>query len=107
VILVARQYDGWSDFPTNTASPNYGLAMQNARAGAAAIHDYVDARLDDPANVKTSRGNITSILIPTQLLPLNKGLDAEQRPLIDSAYDRPGPTPEQLAASTGQQVGVN
>jgi hypothetical protein len=105
VLLVARQYDGWSDSPTNTASPNYELAMQNARAGAASIHDYVDARLDDPANVKTTRGNITSILIPTQHLPLNDGLDAEQRPLIDSAYDRPGPTPEQLAASTGQQVG--
>ena len=104
VILVARQYDGWSDYPTNTASPNYELAMQNARAGAATIHDYVDARLDDPANVVTTRGNITSVLIPTQHLPLNNGVDAEQRPLIDSAYDRPGPTPEQLAASTGQQV---
>ncbi len=102
---MARQYDGWSDFPTNTASPNYDLAMQNARAGATSIHDYVDARLDDPANVKTTRGNITSILIPTQHLPLKDGLDAEQRPLIDSAYDRAGPTPEQLAASTGQQVG--
>jgi hypothetical protein len=33
--MVARQYDGWSDFPTKTGSPNYGLAMQNARAGAA------------------------------------------------------------------------
>jgi pimeloyl-ACP methyl ester carboxylesterase len=117
VMLVARQYDGWSDSPTNTGSPNYGLAMQNAQAGAATIHDYVNARLDDPANVVTTRGNITSVLIPTQHLPLNNrrrnlpsaeaddGLDAEQRPLIDSAYDRPGPTPDQLAASTGQQVG--
>jgi hypothetical protein len=87
VILVARQYDGWSDSPT-TASP-----------------DYVNARLDDPANVVTTRGNITSVLIPTQHLPLNNGLDAQQRPLIDSAYDRPGPTPDQLAASTGEQVG--
>jgi pimeloyl-ACP methyl ester carboxylesterase len=104
VILVARQYDGWSDSPT-TASPNYGLAMQNAQAGAATIHDYVNARLDDPANVVTTRGNITSVLIPTQHLPLNNGLDAQQRPLIDSAYDRPGPTPDQLAASTGEQVG--
>ena len=117
VLLVARQYDGWSDFPTNKASPNYGLALQNAQAGAVTIHDYVNVRLDDPANVVTTRGNITSILIPTQHLPLNNRrknmpiaeaddrLDAEQRPLIDSAYDRPGPTPDQLAASTGQQVG--
>jgi pimeloyl-ACP methyl ester carboxylesterase len=117
VILVARQYDGWSDSPTNTASPNYRLAMQNAEAGAATIHDYVSARLDDPANVVTTRGNITSVLIPTQRLPLNNWrrlfgssaeadrLDGEQRPLIDSAYNRPGPTPDQLAASTDEQVG--
>jgi diacyltrehalose acyltransferase len=90
--------------------------MQNAEAGAATIHDYVNAHLDDPANVVTNRGNITSILIPTQHLPLNNWrrlsgpsaeadqLDAQQRPLIDSAYDRPGPTPAQLAASTGEQV---
>ena len=116
VTLVVRQYDGWSDSPTNTASPNYQLAMQNAQAGAATIHDYVNARLDDPANVVTNRGNITSVLIPTQHLPLNQPrrlsgpsaeadqLDAQQRPLIDSAYDRPGPTPDQLAASTGEQV---
>jgi PE-PPE domain len=116
VTLVVREYDGWSDSPTNKASPNYGLAMQNAQMGAATIHDYVDARIDDPANVVTTRGNITSVLIPTQHLPLNNSrrssgasaaadqLDAQQRPLIDSAYDRPGPTPEQLAASTGEQV---
>jgi hypothetical protein len=116
VILVAREYDGWSDSPTNTGSPNYQLAMQNAEQGAATIHNYVDAQLDNPANVVTTRGNITSILIPTQHLPLNNsrrstgssteadGLDAQQRPLIDSAYNRPAPTPDQLAASTGEQV---
>jgi diacyltrehalose acyltransferase len=116
VILVVRQYDGWSDAPTNAASPNYQLAMQNAQAGAATIHDYVKARLDDPANVVTNRGNITAVLIPTQHLPLNNWrrlsgssaeadqLDAQQRPIIDSAYERPGPTPDQLAASTGEQA---
>jgi hypothetical protein len=116
VILVARQYDGWSDSPTNTSSPNYQLATQNAQAGAAYIHNYVNAHLDDPANVVTTRGNITAILIPTQHLPLNDPkrwsgqtaqadeLDAQQRPLVDSAYDRPSPTPAQLAASTAQQA---
>jgi hypothetical protein len=116
VTLVVREYDGWSDSPTNNASPNFGLAMQNAEMGAATIHDYVDARIDDPANVVNTRGNITSVLVPTQHLPLNNSRrssgagaeadqrDAQQRPLIDSAYDRPGPTPEQLAASTGEQV---
>jgi hypothetical protein len=116
VILVARQYDGWSDSPTNTSSPNYQLALQNSQLGAAYIHNYVNARLDDPSNVRTTRGNITAILIPTQHLPLNDQkrrqgqtaqadeLDAQQRPLVDSAYDRPSPTPAQLAASTGQQA---
>ena len=83
MILVARQYDGWSDSPTNTASLDYGLALQNAQAGAVIIHDYVNARLNDPANVVTTRGNITSVLIPTQRLPLNdrgrsSELDAQQ-----------------------------
>jgi PE-PPE domain len=115
VTLVVRQYDGWTDGPTIESSPNYKLATQNAQMGAATIHDYVKAHLDDPANVVTTRGNITAILIPTQHLPLNRmkrtfgsdseadELDAKQRPLIDSAYDRPSPTPEQLAASTGEQ----
>lgn len=46
VTLVVREYDGWSDSPTNKASPNYGLALQNAEMGAATIHDYVDARIE-------------------------------------------------------------
>jgi PE-PPE domain-containing protein len=116
VILVARQYDGWSDYPTIKNSPNYQLANQNAQAGAAYIHNYVNAQLDNPANVVTTRGNITAILIPTQHLPVNvpkrwqlqgaqaDQLDTQQRPLIDSTYDRPSPTPEQLAASTAEQV---
>lgn len=111
VILVARQYDGWSDSPTNMFSPNYQLAMQNAESGAATIHNYVTAQLNNPANVVTTGGNITAVLIPTQHLPLDEWrrlwgqtaqadqLDAQQRPLIDNAYSRPGPTPAQGAAS--------
>jgi hypothetical protein len=116
VTLVVREYDGWSDSPTNKASPHYGLAMHNAEMGAATIHDYVDARVNDPANVVTARGNIRTVLVPTQHLPINSPqrlfganaradqLDAQQRPLIDSAYDRSVPTTEQLAASTAEQV---
>lgn len=117
VTLVVREYDGWSDSPTKKDSPHYALAKRNAEMGAATIHDYVNARIEDPANVVTTRGNITAVLIPTQRLPLNAArrllggnakadqLDAEQRPLIDSAYDRPAPTPEQLAAATHEQAG--
>jgi hypothetical protein len=116
VTLVVRQYDGWTDSPTVEDSPNYKLAMQNAQMGAATIHDYVKAHLDDRANVVTTRGNITAILIPTQHLPLNRmkrmfgsgsaadELDAQQRPLIDSAYDRPSPTADQIATSTDEQA---
>jgi hypothetical protein len=61
-------------------------------------------------------GGMSKSVTQKQLGPLNNSrrssgasaeadqLDAQQRPLIDSAYDRPGPTPEQLAASTGEQV---
>ena len=116
VILVARQYDGWTDYPTNRTSPNYQPGPAELPTGASYIHDYVNARLDNPSNVVTTRGNITAHLIPTQHLPLNDRrrwsgqtaqadqLDAQQRPLIDSAYNRPRPTPAQLAASTGEQA---
>ena len=116
VILVARQYDGWSDYPMVTTTPNFTLSWRNAQMGGALIHDYVNARLDNPANVVTTQGNITGILIPTQHLPLNDlqrlfgpspsadALDAKQRPLVDSAYGRPGPTAAQVAASTSEQA---
>lgn len=116
VTFVVREYDGWSDRPTNKASRHFELAMRNAELGAATLHDYVDARINDAANVTTTRGNITAILIPTQHLPINRALrmlgnntkadelDARQRQLIDSAYDRAIPTPQQLAESTSQQV---
>jgi hypothetical protein len=104
VTMVANEYDGWSDQPDITSSPGYGLAQQNANAGKFRVHDYVKARLNDPANVVTTRGNITAILIPTQKLPLNGSLDADPRALIDSAYSRPAPSPAQLAAATPQQV---
>lgn len=116
VTLVVREYDGWSDKPTKKPSPYFELAMHNAELGAATLHDYVDARIDDAANVTTTRGSITAVLIPTQHLPVNRplrmlgnnkkadDLDAQQRPLIDSAYDRAVPTPQQVAESTDQQV---
>lgn len=115
VTMVANEYDGWSDGPDLTASPNYTLADQNAIAGTQRLHYYANADPEDPANVVTTRGNITAVLIPTQTLPQNDwlrgwadaqadALDAQQRPLIDSAYDRPGSSPPQRAAAAAQQV---
>ena len=116
VILVARQYDGWSDYPMVTSSPSFSMSWRNSEMGAAMIHDYVNARLGNSANVMTQQGNITAYLIPTQHLPLNDlqrlfgpsptadALDTQERPLVDSAYSRPGPTAAQLAASTSEQA---
>lgn len=118
VLLVANQYDGWSDQPTNTSAPDYAMAVQNAVHGQSRLHNYLNAKLDHPANVVNVRGNITAIRIPTQYLPQNywarqadastwaDETDAEQRPKIDAAYDPSVvPTPEQLAAATDEQVG--
>lgn len=115
VTMVANEYDGWSDKPSKNDSPNYGLATQNATAGTQRLHYYAKTNPDDPANVVTKRGNITAVLVPTQHLPQNywlrgwangsaDALDAKQRPLIDSAYDRPGSSPEQRLAAASQQV---
>jgi hypothetical protein len=116
VILMARQYDGWSDYPQLTTSPGFALSWENSQMGAALIHNYVNARLNNSANVQTTQGNITALLVPTQNLPLNdeqrllgisvtaNALDAKERPTIDSAYSRPGPTAAQLAASTSEQA---
>lgn len=115
VTMVVNEYDGWSDYPTKTGSPNYTLSDDNAVAGTQRLHYYVNANVDDPANVVTHRGHITAVLIPTQHLPQNDwmrpwfnseadSLDAQQRPLIDSAYDRPGSTAPARAAAAVQQV---
>jgi PE-PPE domain len=71
VILMACQYDGWSDYPMVTTSPSFSLSWRNSQMGAALIHDYVNARLGNSANVMTQQGNITAFLVPTQHLPLN------------------------------------
>lgn len=118
VILLAHEFDGWSDWPDKTGAPGYQLAVQNALAGMSSLHNYVTARLDDPSYVVTKVGNITAKLIPTQKLPLNyllrsmgnraqaDALDAQQRPLIAGAYSRPSPSAAQLAAASSFQVGI-
>jgi hypothetical protein len=118
VLLVANEYDGWSDQPTNASAPGFAMAVQNATVGTSRLHNYVNASLDHPANVVTVRGNITAIRIPTQHLPQNDWardvgmsaladqLDAQQRAQIDGAYGpEVVPTPKQLAAATDEQVG--
>lgn len=112
VIDVARQYDLWADFPTDTSNR---LAMWNAIAGSLFIHtDYSQVDLNDPNNVTWKDGNITNVLVPTPTLPLLyplqvvaktpvgqllklddvvQSLNARWKPIVDSAYDRPVPVP--------------
>ena len=118
VTLVVNQYDGYSDFPTEIFSPGYLLAAVNAIAGMFTVHNYVSAQLDNPANVVTTRGNITAVLVPTQNLPINRPLrmiglswvadplDHMLRPLIDGAYAQPGPTPDQFPRWRGISTAI-
>lgn len=118
VILLAHEFDGWSDYPDRTGAAGYSLAVAHANAGMNSLHNYVTARLDDPSYVVSSRGNITAKLIPTRRLPGNywmrnmgmhaqaDDLDAKQRPKIAAAYSRSSPTMSQLAAASVFQVGI-
>lgn len=104
IIDVSRQYDMESDWPDN---PGNLLAVANAVAGYLLIHtDYTDVDINDPNNVVKTVGNTTYVLVPTADLPLLEplrrlGLNAiaDQlqpilKPIIDSAYNRSGFTPE-------------
>ena len=115
VTMVVNEYDGWSDMPDKTDSPNYWLAVANAAMGCFTLHYYANAEPDNPANGVERRGNITAITIPTDHLPLNDWMrpwdntgadarDAEQRPLIEDAYTRPHSSDATRAAASGEQV---
>lgn len=104
IIDVSRQYDMESDWPDN---PGNLLAVANAVAGYLLIHtDYTDVDINDPNNLVKTVGNTTYVLVPTADLPLLEPLRrlglhaiADQlqpvlKPIVDSAYDRSGFTPE-------------
>ncbi|MEH3140738.1 MAG: PE-PPE domain-containing protein [Mycobacterium kyogaense] len=104
IIIVTAQYDGIADFPDN---PWNMLAVSNAIMGAAILH--VKQSEFDIRNNKTyytvetneAGGTTTTILIPTEVLPILQpmvafnfdpdfvaALDAKLRPKIDKAYKR-------------------
>lgn len=108
-VDVTRQYDAWSDFPTN---PLNLLAGLNAIMGSLYMHHrYLDA--DSPALLQGRYQDTTYYLEPSMLLPLLVPvaaipvigmplatlLDAPLRVLVEAGYDRtinPGrPTPAQ------------
>ena len=99
VIDICRQYDGVCDYPD---IPSF-YAVLNANRGYSEVHgDYTDVDVNDPDNWVRTVGNTTYVLIPTEHLPmfsylrrlgmngLADQLDAQWKPIIDSAYNRSG-----------------
>ncbi|MDB5176508.1 MAG: hypothetical protein JWN75_176 [Candidatus Saccharibacteria bacterium] len=96
------EYDPISDFPS---TPFNMLANVNAFLGFFFVHPQVNANVLDPRNVVTSSedGRFVSVLVYTERLPILQLVgflpepilqlfDALLRPIIDSAYVRPGPS---------------
>ena len=83
------------------------LAGRRERArGQSLLHpNYLAVDMNAPDNVVTHKGNTTTILVPTQNLPLLQPLrdlglndladklNAPLKRIVDWAYTRPGPTP--------------
>lgn len=103
-VDVARQYDGWSDFPVN---PLNLLADVNAMMGLTYLHTaepgYAAISLDDPSIVNQGKyGDTTYYLATTEILPLlmplkqvpvigvalADSLDPATRVLVEAGYDR-------------------
>lgn len=103
VIQIRRQYELFTDFPNNPASPYYFFAVINAVSGQY-LHDYSHVDPNDPAFVVYQSGNITDKLLPTDLLPMYEWLrwtgplamwlDDVTRPNIEDAYIRPVEVPD-------------
>lgn len=94
VTDIARQYDGWADWPQNSGVL---IADWNAWSGMNNVHpDYRGVRLTDPKNVSYVAGNITYIWSPTWPAPIlgtsqvgTAVFDQDIRPQIEAAYSRP------------------
>lgn len=95
VYDIARQYDGWADFPTNS---NNLTADYNALAGQGSVHPaYQNVNINDPNNSTYSVGNIHYIWNVTWPCPMLGTLqtasvvaqDEQLRPQIESVYSRP------------------
>lgn len=115
VTMVVNEYDGWSDAPDVTSSPNFSMSNANATAGLQRLHYYANADVNNPANPVEIRGSIRLVVIPTQHLPQNiwlrpwadasaDTLDNSQRDKVNSAYSRPVSTAAQRTAARAQQV---
>ncbi len=106
-IDIARQYSGWSDFPTY---PLNLLAVVNSVAGIYYLHgrtqreltaqDLIDAEASGDPDYYQQHGNTTYYVIKTERLPILMpftgivpepildATDAPLRSLIETGYDR-------------------
>lgn len=90
VIDIARQYDGWCDWPTETDNENFLLAEMNAMTGATWVHPwYQQVDPFDTTMPSFQEGNITYLLSPTR--PWWQPDYAV--PFIEQAYNRPETAP--------------
>jgi hypothetical protein len=116
---IARQYDGFADFPDN---PLNLLAVANAIAGVAYVHTgYQNVDISN-AVLQDHYGDTAYYLIPTARLPLLQplaqlgvpdpvlaALDAPLRVLVEAGYDRtisPGQPTAAAILPTGNPLQV-
>lgn len=97
-VDVARQYDGWADFPNYPLNP---LSTANALAGLLFLHARQIAD-DDPKQLQGYYQDTTYYMVPTEVLPLLLPLnsipvigpplarvfDAPLRVIVETGYDR-------------------
>lgn len=95
VLDVARQYDGWADWPDDLGN---GEAVWNALVGQNTVHPYYEqVNIFDSANAVHAEGNVRYMWVPTRPLPVLgttrnawiDQLDAAKRPAIEAGYRRP------------------
>jgi hypothetical protein len=98
-VDISRQYDGWSDQPTN---PLNLLAELNALMGTYYLHQNYDDVIFSQGKLQDTVGDTSYYLIPTPILPLllplaqvplvgiplAKTLDPVLRVLVEAGYDR-------------------
>lgn len=97
---IARQYEFWCDYPTGEMNDT---AKRAAIAGLFLHLDYSQVAVNDPANVELVEGNVHYLLAPTWPVPtVGKAFrasaavqqaDDDDRPIIESAYNRPFTVP--------------
>jgi hypothetical protein len=100
VLDIARQWEGWSDWPTNNTNPDYFNALFNAIDGANTLHnEYNVVSLNDPTNLTYVQGNISYVINPTVIAPLyavewwysaaqQEALTNQNRAAFEAAYNR-------------------